>query len=65
LLLSAERAGARARVGKVTLLRGRPALQTFAPGHLALLPLVSNDVPRAIASASPPDMLAHVALHPL
>ena len=65
LLLSAQRTGARARVDDVTLLRGPVAFGPFVPGHLALLPLVSDDIPETVASASPPDMLARVTLSPL
>jgi hypothetical protein len=64
LLLSAERMGARARVGDLTLLRGPLAVGPSPAGHLALLPLVGN-VPRVLASASPPNMSARVALDPL
>jgi 3-oxoacyl-(acyl-carrier-protein) synthase len=65
VLLSAEAKGARARVGAVTLRRGPPASGPFAPGHLALLPLVLGEVPGALASATPPDAFARVVLHRL
>jgi hypothetical protein len=65
LLVSAERSGARARIGKATLLRGPAALGPAAFGHLALLPLIAATLPRSIACSSPPDMFARVELDPL
>ena len=64
VLLSADARGGRAQVGQVTLQRGAPVAVLRAPGHLALLPLVSGEVPRAIASASPPDAEGRVELLP-
>ena len=65
LLLSADSSGARARVGEMTLRRGAPTVGSFAPGHLALLPLASGEIPSSLTSASPPDAFARVALVPL
>jgi hypothetical protein len=66
LLVSARAgAGARARVGPITLRRGDPAESPCAPGHLSLLPLVSDALPGEVACASPPDMLARVLIAPL
>jgi 3-oxoacyl-(acyl-carrier-protein) synthase len=65
VLLSAERTGARARVGQMVLRRGPSVPSTLAPGHLALVPLASSDVPRDVTSAYPPNMLARVALEGL
>jgi 3-oxoacyl-[acyl-carrier-protein] synthase-1/3-oxoacyl-[acyl-carrier-protein] synthase II len=72
---------ARARVGAISLARGRPSgglspgelepTVSFAdagpthPGHLALLPLLNRRLPLAIAASSPPDAHARVALEPL
>lgn len=78
VLVSAEPAGARARVGAVRLARGVPAASAGAggpAGHLALLPLVASpeslpwqrSTPAALelASSSPPDALAVIALEPI
>ena len=65
LLLSADSQNARGRVGDATLRRGPRVSGPFAPGHLALLRLVTGELPSDVASASPPDMLARVALHPI
>jgi 3-oxoacyl-[acyl-carrier-protein] synthase-1/3-oxoacyl-[acyl-carrier-protein] synthase II len=69
VLLSADPRRARLRVGAVTLRRGRgestAASGPLPPGHLALLPLVAGGAPHAVASASPPDAVAVVGLHPL
>ena len=64
VLLSAEPRGARATIGQVTLTRGAPVSVLRAPGHLALLPLASGDVPCEIASASPPDAQGRIELLP-
>ncbi len=57
--------GARARVGAITLRRGEAAPATFAPGHLALLPLVEARLPPELFGASPPDVVARVVLDPI
>lgn len=62
LLVSSEAAGARARVGAVTLRRGVPAFVALPAGHLALLPLVGGELPGAVESTTPPDAFARVAL---
>ncbi len=63
VLLGAHRGeGARARIGAIRLRRGEPASAPFAPGHRALLPLVASALPHELASASPPDAIARVAL---
>jgi 3-oxoacyl-[acyl-carrier-protein] synthase II len=71
LLVSSEARSARARVGPVTLRRGAPAWVASAasaapaPGHLALLPLVSlagSDLPGAVEGVTPPDAFARVVL---
>jgi 3-oxoacyl-[acyl-carrier-protein] synthase II len=58
-------AGARARIGEISLRRGEPAPASAAPGHLALLPLLGATLPRELACASPPDALARVVLQPI
>jgi 3-oxoacyl-[acyl-carrier-protein] synthase II len=65
LLLSSQSRRARARVEDITLRRGSPVSGPFAPGHLALLPLVGALLPNAIESATPPDAFARVSLHRL
>jgi 3-oxoacyl-[acyl-carrier-protein] synthase II len=74
LLVSSEARSARARIGRVTLRRGAPASVApvasaapgaDAPGHLALLPLVSvagSGIPGAVQAVSPPDAFARVVL---
>ncbi len=65
LLMSAAGHQARVRVGAVTLRRGPPVSGPLAPGHLALMPLIAGEPPNALTSSSPPDMFAHVVLHPI
>jgi 3-oxoacyl-[acyl-carrier-protein] synthase-1/3-oxoacyl-[acyl-carrier-protein] synthase II len=62
VLVSADPLGAKARVGKITLRRGAPAVAPGAAGHAALVPLVGGAVPSAVESATPPDAVARVAL---
>jgi 3-oxoacyl-[acyl-carrier-protein] synthase II len=57
-------AGARARIGEITLRRGEPVSASAAPGHLALLPLLAAAVPTELTCASPPDAFARVVLEP-
>jgi len=65
LVSSSGGAGARARIGDITLRRGEPASAPAAPGHLALLPLLGAAVPGELACASPPDAFARVVLGPV
>jgi 3-oxoacyl-[acyl-carrier-protein] synthase II len=65
LLVSSDSTSARARVGAVTMVRGRSTPGLLAPGHVALLPLVDKRVPETLASTSPPDAFAKILLHPL
>jgi 3-oxoacyl-[acyl-carrier-protein] synthase-1/3-oxoacyl-[acyl-carrier-protein] synthase II len=65
VLLSAEPAGALARVGRLQLRRGEPAGARLDAGHRALLPLVTSAAPWDLACASPPDAVARVTLEPL
>jgi 3-oxoacyl-[acyl-carrier-protein] synthase-1/3-oxoacyl-[acyl-carrier-protein] synthase II len=68
VLLDARAAGARARVGAVSVARGLERggpVARVAPGHVALLPLVAPALPDEVFSASPPDVVARVALQPL
>ena len=64
VLLSARRdASARARVGRVSLSRGRGSVEGAASGHAALVPLAgAGPVPRELVAASPPDVLARIWL---
>jgi 3-oxoacyl-[acyl-carrier-protein] synthase II len=69
VLLSAEPAGARARIGDIRLARGGGTAASAAPapgpgeaGHAVLLPLVAGPVPGHLESASPPDAHARVVL---
>jgi 3-oxoacyl-[acyl-carrier-protein] synthase-1/3-oxoacyl-[acyl-carrier-protein] synthase II len=64
VLLSAEPGGARAKIGRVTLRRGAPVSVLRAPGHVALRPLASGELPREIASANPPDAHGRIELLP-
>jgi 3-oxoacyl-[acyl-carrier-protein] synthase II len=69
VLLDAQRGeSTRARVGAITLRRGEPVVAASPghaaglAGHMALLPLVDVAPPPALVCASPPDVLARVAL---
>jgi 3-oxoacyl-[acyl-carrier-protein] synthase-1/3-oxoacyl-[acyl-carrier-protein] synthase II len=62
VLVTSCRADVLARVGAVSLRRGDPAEVPFAPGHLALLPLVAAAGPCRLACASPPDAHARIEL---
>jgi 3-oxoacyl-[acyl-carrier-protein] synthase-1/3-oxoacyl-[acyl-carrier-protein] synthase II len=63
LLSKSREAGGRARVGEIVLRRGKPCGLPTAAGHVALLPLVAEELPSEIAAESPPDASARVALH--
>jgi 3-oxoacyl-[acyl-carrier-protein] synthase-1/3-oxoacyl-[acyl-carrier-protein] synthase II len=65
LLLSAERGGARAKVGEITLRRGPPVGASEGEGHLALRSAVQDPLPRAFACSAPPDFFARVVLDPV
>jgi 3-oxoacyl-[acyl-carrier-protein] synthase-1/3-oxoacyl-[acyl-carrier-protein] synthase II len=65
VLLSCDGENALARVGEMQLRRGVPAEAPFggaAPGHRALLPLVSSAGPCTLACATPPDSFARLEL---
>jgi len=62
VLLAANPAGARARVGDISLSRGRAVLGPVRPGHLSILPLVADLGACDLACASPPDFLATIRL---
>lgn len=68
LVVSADPAGAVARMGRIELARGRGVSVSGADarfGHRALLPLAAARVPRELTSASPPDAFARIALDPV
>ncbi len=71
LLLGANGAGARARVGAISLRRGGRVPAAGPPGHLGILPLVAGaprapaELPTELVCASPPDVLARVSLDPV
>jgi len=56
---------ARARVGAITLRRGRGAPATGPAGHRALVPLVGSAPPRELFGVSPPDVVARIVLEPV
>jgi len=56
---------ARARVGDITLRRGRPVTGDTVGGHRVLVPLAAVPPVSELACSSPPDVFAHVVLEPL
>jgi 3-oxoacyl-[acyl-carrier-protein] synthase-1/3-oxoacyl-[acyl-carrier-protein] synthase II len=62
LLSATDDGGARARVGRFSLRRGAGVSGVGEAGHLALLPLVSPDLPQELRSTSPPDVVGLVEL---
>jgi 3-oxoacyl-[acyl-carrier-protein] synthase-1/3-oxoacyl-[acyl-carrier-protein] synthase II len=65
VLVGADAATARARVAAVRLARGVPVAGPHPAGHLALVPLTAGRPPPELASSSPPDALAIIALEPI
>jgi 3-oxoacyl-[acyl-carrier-protein] synthase-1/3-oxoacyl-[acyl-carrier-protein] synthase II len=66
VLLSTSGAGARARVGAISLRRGVRVVAEGPRGHLGILPLVAPGVPPTeLVCASPPDVLARVSFVPV
>jgi 3-oxoacyl-(acyl-carrier-protein) synthase len=64
-LVTADRAGACARVGAVSLRRGMDSRMRRWSGHEALLPLTRGSPPSTLESSSPPDAEASVGLEAL
>jgi 3-oxoacyl-[acyl-carrier-protein] synthase II len=62
LLTAQEGAGARARIGELSVRRGAAHREVVAAGHAALMPLLAGALPRELVAASPPDVIARVTL---
>jgi 3-oxoacyl-[acyl-carrier-protein] synthase-1/3-oxoacyl-[acyl-carrier-protein] synthase II len=65
MLVTADAAGAVARVGDMHLVRGLVATPSGAPGHLALVPMVTHPAPQVLECSTPPDATARITLEPV